>query len=137
MRVKIEGLREFRAAVDNTQSGTKKEVRLVLNEAANVVVTDSKPVVAANTGAASKSIRAASTQSKSRVRAGGAKAPYYPWLDFGGKVGKYRQVDRSYNQDGRYIYPTYRQKRDSGEFQETMLEAMEALATKHGLDVSR
>lgn len=135
MKVRIEGLRDFSRAVAAADKGLKKEIRLVLNDAVDVIVEDSKPIVAEETGAAAKSIRAMSTQTKARVRAGGARAPYYPWLDFGGRVGKYRQVSRPYSEEGRYIYPTYRSKRDSGEFQAKMLEGLEKLGDKAGLDI--
>lgn len=137
MKVKVSGLREFTRAVANVDKGLKKEIRLVLNEAVGSIVEGSKPLAPRDSGAASGSIRAMSTQTKARIRAGGAKAPYYPWLDFGGKVGKYRQVERPYNEEGRYIYPTYRNKRDSGEFQERMLEGLDRLGRQAGLDINR
>lgn len=137
MKVQVHGLREFTRSVAAANSGLKKEIRLVLNDAVDVIVTDAKPTVASNTGGAARSMRAMSTQTKARVRAGGAKAPYYPWLDFGGRVGKYRQVSRPYSEEGRYIYPTYRNKRDSGEFQEKMLEGLDRLGRRSGLEIER
>jgi hypothetical protein len=113
-----------------------RRIRLVLNDAAQLVVNEAEPVVPSLGGTAAGSIRTVSTQSKARVRAGGAKAPYYPWLDFGGRVGKYRQVHRNFIGEGRYIYPKYRRLRDSGVFQEKMISGLNELGSEAGLDMS-
>jgi len=136
MRVEIEGLREFRRAVGNVDKGLKKEIRLVLNDAADLVVKDAKPKVPQRSGKAAGSIRALSTQTMSRVAGGGARVPYYPWLDFGGNVGKGGSVKRAYSKVGRYIYPSYRRKRDSGVFQDRMLDGLNELGERAGLDMS-
>lgn len=36
---------------------------------------------------------------------GGAKYSYYPWLEFGGRVGINNSVNRQRIRSGRYIYP--------------------------------
>lgn len=135
MRVKVKGLREFSRAVAAADKGLKKEIRLALNEAADLVVSESKPVFPVLTGRAANTIRAASTQKASRVRLGGAKAPYGPWLEFGGKVGKSNSIQRRYVREGRYVYEKYRRLRDSGEFQQAMTGALVELGDKAGLEV--
>jgi hypothetical protein len=79
-------------------------------------------------------VKAASGQREARIKAGSAKAPYYPWLDFGGKVGKNRSVDRKFKPEGRYLYPTYKAKR--GEVLERVADQIFGLIEKHGLDAS-
>lgn len=135
MKVEIKGLREFKRAVGDVDRNLKKEIRLALNEAANLVVSKSKPEFPTLTGKAAASVRAASTQSAARVRAGGARAPYAPWLDFGGSVGRNNSIRRRYQREGRYIYPRYRRLRDSGQFQAKMTEALVAVGDKAGLEV--
>lgn len=135
IKVHVEGLREFTKAVDAAEKGLRKHVRLALNESVDLVIDETEPGVPTQDGTAVGSIRAVSTQSKARVRAGGARAPHYPWLDFGGRVGKFRQVHRDYTREGRYLYPTYRSLRDSGEFQDKMVEALVKLGDRAGLEV--
>lgn len=36
---------------------------------------------------------------------GGEQAPYAPWLEFGGKVGRKKTTKRPYVRKGRYLYP--------------------------------
>ncbi|WP_307962251.1 hypothetical protein [Salinispora arenicola] len=55
-----------------------------MNDAAQVVVDWARPRVSRRSGRAARSLRVASTGKAVRVRAGGARVPYYPWLDFGG-----------------------------------------------------
>lgn len=133
MRVEIKGLREFKKAVAAADPALKKEVRLALNEASNKVVESTRFVSV--TGRAATTLRAASTQRAARVRVGGSKAPYAPWLDFGGRVGRNRSIHRPYKKEGRYVYPAYRRLRDSGEFQAVMTEALVRVGDKAGLEV--
>lgn len=134
--VQIEGLSEFRKALREVDKNLPKEIRLILNEAANLVVADAKPKVPQRSGKAAGSVRAQSTQKLARVSGGGGRAPYYPWLDFGGAVGKSNSVKRPYSKVGRYIYPVYRKKRDSGVFQDRMVEGLNELGERAGLDMS-
>lgn len=43
---------------------------------------------------------------------GGEQAPYAPWLEFGGKVGRKDSVKRPYTRKGRYLYPTIAENLD-------------------------
>jgi len=80
---------------------------MAFNGAADVVVNDARPRVAKRSGRAAGTVKARSTQTASRVVGGGNKAPYYPWLDFGGRVGRMRSVVRPFLKTGRYIYDAY------------------------------
>lgn len=133
--VKIQGLKEFRKSLRETKAELPRALRLAFNASVEIVVDDAKPLVSSDTGAASGSIRAQSNQTSAKIVAGGRKAPYYPWLDFGGKVGKYRQVERAWKREGRYIYPVYRNKRDSGKFEEVLSEQLLAVANDAGLEM--
>jgi hypothetical protein len=85
-------------------------------------------------GRAAASLKPRSTQTSVRVAAGGTKAPYYPWLDFGGRVGPRKSVRRPFIGDGRYIYPALSEKHD--EFLEAMQRALIESAESAGLVVS-
>lgn len=105
--IKIEGLAKLNRSLRKISKDAPKELRLVGNYAADVVVDDAKPEVPTLTGRAQGTVKAASTRTAAQVKAGGAKAPYYPWLDFGGRVGPNRKTYRQFIKRGRMIYPAY------------------------------
>ena len=134
--IRVAGLRDFNKALKQVDADLPKETRLVLNDAADLVASGARSKVEKKTGKAARTVKAASTRTKARVKGGSKRIPYYPWLDFGGRVGRNRSIKRTYKKDGRYIYPTYRRARDSGEFVDMMAEGLTSLARKAGLDAA-
>lgn len=132
--VRIEGLREFVRGVKGIDSGLGKAVRLAFNEAADIVVTDARTRIPSRSGKAKGSVKARSTQTAARIVGGGSKAPYYPWLDFGGRVGRNHSVVRPFYKDGRYIYAAYNRRK--GEFIDAMRDGLVKVATDAGLEVT-
>ena len=131
--IKIEGLRELRSSLRKMDAGLPKTLRLAGNRAANVVVDEAKPRVPRLTGRAAASIRVASTQSSVRVRAGSKRVPYYPWLDFGGRVGPNRSVSRPFLKRGRFIWAAFGDKRDAVERE--LQDALVDVARTAGVEV--
>jgi hypothetical protein len=129
--VKIEGLRELQKALKKAEGMAPTEIRLALNEAAEFVAEKARVNVPKRSGRASASIKAQSSQRLARVKAGGAKVPYYGWLDFGGSVGRNNSVKRPFLKDGRYIYPAFYSNKD--EVQAKLVTAIDALLRKAGL----
>ncbi|GIF71911.1 HK97 gp10 family phage protein [Asanoa siamensis] len=127
--IHIVGLREFNKALKGLDSNLPKGVRLALNEAANLIIDKAVPKVPSRTGRARRSLAARSTRTTARVAGGGTKAPYYPWLDFGGTNG--RGVKRPFYKDGRYLYATYYEHQD--EFVGVMAQALNKVAEDAGL----
>lgn len=111
-----------------------KTVRVVLNGSAQLVVDRAVPKIPRRTGTAAGSLKARSSQREARIAAGGRRAPHYPWLDFGGRVGPNKSVERPFLTIGRYIYPTVRDHR--GDIQDTMATGLSDLAARAGLQVS-
>ena len=105
--IRVTGLAEFRRNLKTLDSELPKALRMAFNGAADIVVNDARPRVKRRSGRAAASVKARSTQTASRVVGGGNKAPYYPWLDFGGRVGRARSVSRPFLKNGRYIYDAY------------------------------
>lgn len=134
--IKITGLKEFNKSLKALDAELPKAVRVAMNKAAQLVVDEAKPHVPSRSGKAARSIRGQSTRTAVRVTAGGAKAPYYPWLDFGGRVGRRKQTQRAFSTDGRYLYPAYFKLRDSGEFVDIMSAALADVARSAGLEVT-
>lgn len=105
--IRVTGLREFQRSLKKLDADLPKALRIAFNGAADVVVNDARPRVAKRSGKAASTVKARSTQTASRVVGGGNKAPYYPWLDFGGRVGRAHSVTRPFLKHGRYIYDAY------------------------------
>jgi hypothetical protein len=132
--IRITGLREIQAALRQLDGESQKQLRVVLNSAAQAVVGGASRRVPTKTGAARQSIRAASGQREAKVSGGSKKVPYYGWLDFGGKVGRARSVSRPFLQSGRYIYPAYDANKDS--IGKALSQALVDLCRNVGLEVT-
>lgn len=130
--IRIEGLKEFRAKLRALDKGAPKQLRVAGNAAAGIVVDAARPTVPILKGRAKASIRAASTQSAARVRGGGARAPYLPWLEFGGRVGRRKSVKRARVKEGRYIWPGFIRRREA--VRDELRDALERAARQAGLD---
>lgn len=130
--IKIKGLRDLQATLKDLDGESQKLLRVALNDAAETVVAGSRRLVPTRSGKARASIRAASSQREARVSAGGTRAPYFPWLDFGGRVGRKRSVVRRFIPGGRYIYPTYGRNRLS--IMEDIERSVSKLISDAGLD---
>ncbi len=131
----VDGLAEFSRALRDLDSSSPRALRLALNQVADVVIGAAQPKVPTITGRAARSMRARSTRNAVRVTAGGDKAPYYPWLDFGGHVGRHGTAARAFLKEGRYLYPTYYQQRRSGEYDQVLEAQLRRVAAQAGLKV--
>ena len=134
--IKIEGLKEFNKKLKQLDAGLPKMTRLALNKVTDVTVDETKPKVANRSGAAMRSLRSSSTQTQARITAGGRRAPYYPWLDFGGRVGRNKSVNRRFKRDGRYIFPAYKRLKNSGEIESILSKALTQVANEAGFEVT-
>jgi hypothetical protein len=134
VRIDVTGIRAFTKQLKQMDAGLGKTVRITLNSAAEIVVTRTRPKIPRRTGAAAASLKVSSSQREARVAAGGRKAPYYPWLDFGGSVGPGDSVHRPFFTEGRYIYPTVRQHHE--EIQKVMATGLSDLAQSAGLVIT-
>lgn len=105
--VEVTGIRELRRALEQVEKGMGREVGQAGKRAADMLTPLIRGRVPARSGRAGGSVRAVTVQGGGGVRAGGAKAPYYPWLDFGGRVGRRHATVREFIPQGRYVYPTF------------------------------
>jgi len=86
-------------------------------------------------GRARGSVRSRSTQTFARITGGGAKAPHYPWLDFGGRVGRRGSIQRPFLTEGRYIYRSYYDLQARGEFERVMVAELLRVVRSAGIEV--
>ena len=110
--IKIDGLNEFVRNLKKLDADLPKTLRVGFNQAAQIIVDYAKPKVPRKSGKAAGSIRAQSTRTAVRVSEGGKRAPYMPWLDFGGKVGRKRSIGRPFLKEGRFLYAGLHAERD-------------------------
>jgi len=134
-RVNIVGLREFQRALRDIDKGLPKQIRLILNEATELVIVTARPHIPTKTGRAKSSLKARSSQREARVALGGGRAPWTPWLDFGGE-GKRpgRPPARPFIKQGRYLYPALEARR--ADITQKMSEGLDALGRESGLEMS-
>jgi hypothetical protein len=133
VKVEVTGLKEFNRSLKSLDSDLPKATRIALNGCADFLIAQTRPQIPRRTGRAANSLKARSTRTSVRIGVGGRQAPYYPWLDFGGRVGRAKSVHRPFYTEGRYLYPTLRKNRD--EFTKIMEGAILEVARSAGLEV--
>lgn len=131
--IAIDGLSQFVRNLKALDRETPKALRVAFNAAADIVVQGARPGIPTRSGKAKGSVKAKSTQTASRVTGGGNKAPWYPWLDFGGRVGRNRSIKRPFLSEGRYIYRSYYDNR--GKYVELLEDALIDAAHRVGIEV--
>lgn len=132
-KIAVEGLAEFNRGLRKLDSEAPKQLRIALNGAAELLVKRTRPRVPSRSGNARASMKAQSTRTSARVSVGGRKAPYFPWLDFGGRTGRNKSVVRPFYTDGRYVFVTLR---DIGpEIQRSLEDGIAQVARNAGLEV--
>jgi hypothetical protein len=134
VQIHVKGLKEFQGALRRVDRSLGPELRKALNEAAEIVAGAARPLVPHRSGDAAGSIKVGSTQRAAQIKVGGEAAPYFPWLDFGGRVGPRKTTQRPFIGRGRYIYPTLAEKRP--EVETKIDEALKRLATEAGFETT-
>lgn len=134
--IRIDGLAAFSKRLKRLDSDLPKGLRLALNEAAELVIDTAVPRMPRRTGSAQKAVSARSTRTLSRVTLGSRRRGGVPWLDFGGEGRRRgRPPAREFIRKGRYLYPAYYEKRDSGEFERLLSRALLDVARGAGIEV--
>jgi hypothetical protein len=114
--IRVDGLKQLNKSLRSLSSDAPKALRLVGNDAADLIVKTAKPKVPTGPGKgghAASSIKAASTRTAARVKAGGPKYRYFPWLDFGGRVGRRKRTVRPFLKSGRYVWKAYGEQHEN------------------------
>lgn len=132
--IQIEGLAQLNRALRRLDAEAPKGLRLAHNEAANIVVDAARPRMPRKSGRAQASVKARSTRTATRVSAGNSRAPYVPWLDYGGE-GRIagRPSKREFRKGGRYVYPAFHDNRNRVE--DALEQGLLKVVTSAGLVV--
>ncbi len=134
-KIQVTGLREFQAQLRSMDAALPRQLRLALNEAAEEIIDYAEPRFPRKTGRAAASLKARSSQRVARIALGGRRAPWAPWLDFGGEGRvRGRPPKRPFIRSGRYVYRGLEVRRDR--VTEIMSTALAQLARDAGLEVS-
>lgn len=124
VQLEVRGLVELTSALKKVDADVASNLKAAMKAIAADVVAIAQEQVIADVGAgpAASSIRPRASLRGAAVAFGGPSAPYYPWLDFGGSVGRGHKprvawsgaIKRAWkgkpNGDGRYVYPAIRQE---------------------------
>jgi hypothetical protein len=134
-KITIGGLREFQRALKDMDTALPRQLRLVLNEAAGLVVDYAQAHIEVKSGRARSSLKAQSSQREARVALGGSRAPWAPWLDFGGEGRRRgRPSARPFIREGRYVYRGLRLHHE--DITTLMADGLTELARSAGMEVS-
>jgi hypothetical protein len=101
---------DVRRAADTIAEQLPAHARLLTTQAGQLVIGWARPRVPHRSGRAASSLTLLESQGRATVRAGGSRAPWYSWLDFGGAVGRGGATVRPFVRGGRYLYPGLRAK---------------------------
>lgn len=134
-KIQIGGLAQLNRGLKAIDAEAPKQLRIALNEGAGLLVDRTRPKIPAVSGAARRSLVARSTRTSARVRVGGKRSAYFPWLDFGGEGRiKGRPSKREFIKEGRYVYPTLREIRP--EIENQLKKSITAVIRNVGLEGS-
>jgi hypothetical protein len=116
-RVEIVGLRELQKTLKRLSDSGEwtKELRDTNKRSAEIVADRAKALAPVRTGKLRSSIRARGSQREGSIAGGGARVPYFGFIDFGGTI-RFRQssrvISRPYLRGGRILYRALDERRD-------------------------
>jgi hypothetical protein len=118
LRIDVEGLAQFRAALRRVDADFARQVKVANVDAAEMVVARARANAAAQGGVAAKaarSLRAAQTAAAAKVRLGSAADPYALGAEFGGgsrpQTRQFKPWRGSGGGAGYFLYPAIRASR--------------------------
>lgn len=134
-RITTSGIKEFQKALRQMDADLPKTLRLIFNEAGQLIVDYDQAHMPSRSGRARGSVKARSTQRSGQVSIGGNRAAYVPWLDFGGEGRrKGRPAARPFIRQGRYTYVGLKIHHE--DITTIMARGLTDLARAAGLEVS-
>lgn len=132
--IKLKGLAPIVTGLKQLGSRGVKALETAGMNAAEMIVSKAKPLVPLGPGIgghARDSLRAQKGPKGPEAIGGGPRFPYYPWLDFGGRVGINRSVKRPFIREGRFIWPTY--NKHEADIEDMMRDELIDVLKKAGL----
>ena len=143
--VEIRGIRELSKAFGRMDPDLRRELKNRFRGIAEAVARRARGKVDRRSGRAASSIKGRGSNQGAAVAFGGSRAPYLPWLDFGGSTGRGHRpgvywsgsIKREWKGvpvgEGRYVYPAISEER--GDTQRVAEEAVRLVAQRAGFEV--
>lgn len=133
-RIEVEGVERVLGNLRRFSSSTPDAAREAGEAAASTIARDARSRVP--TGASTGGHAASSVRSQGpTVIGGGSRFPYYPWIDFGGRVGRGNMTFRPFIRSGRYIWRSFAEHR--GALDRQMVDSLVWAGRRSGLEVDR
>lgn len=131
-RIEVTGIADLQKALRQIDKDLPKELAAGLAEAAEIVAGAARQKMPSRSGRAVASVKVRKQQRGASLALGGTRAPYAPWLDFGGSVGRHKSIHRPVVRGGRYVYPALREH--DAEVRAKVDEVLERMAKLAGFD---
>lgn len=160
IKLAMPGLKPLATALGSVAPEAKRQFTADLKGIGKIVQAETQADMPRVTGKARRSVRVKVVMRKGfegvEISEGGSVAPWAPWLDFGGSVGRGRKttarvtigggrvrverggsrgsgaVVRPYIKEGRYLYPAYYRRYD--DMVKATLEAVRKATASAGLE---
>ncbi len=110
-QVVVSGIADVQRALRAVSADFPKELRKANLAAAEKVRDTARSRAPRLTGRLAQSIASRADQRSASVKGGGARVPYFGFIDFGGSVGRNNSVTRPFIRKGRIIYPAIDERR--------------------------
>jgi hypothetical protein len=145
-KVEVRGIRELGSAFRKVDRELGDELKIRFTAVAQRIVSAAQQRMPHVSGKAAESVKARGRQSGASIAFGGQAAPYMPWLDFGGSVGRGHVPGKAWSGAikrewlgrprgmGRYVYPAISEAKD--ETAKAVEYAVSGVARRAGFDVS-
>ncbi len=139
--IRVSGIREAARAFRSVDREIPKGLRAEFLPIAERVAAGARARMPHVSGRAQASVRPRASQRGAAIAFGGNAAPYLPWLDFGGSVGRGKvagrpwsgSVKRDMPRGGRYVYPTIEDQRS--DIEQAAESAVVNVARANGFEV--
>lgn len=111
--IRVVGLKEFHKRLRETDRDLGRQLTKVNKYVAGMLADATRPALPEASGALRRSLRPGATGKTARVTMGGARAPYAPWIEFGGTIApRGTPIKRERVPSGRYLYRALAEHRD-------------------------
>lgn len=132
-RVTVTGLRDLSKAFKALDTDAVDAMKAALKAIAEGVAADVRSRVPRRSGRMAGSYVPRGSVKGASIAFAGTRAPYAPWIEFGGSVGKARSVRRPVVKGGRYLYPAIDD--NMADVEQKVADAISDLTSKYGFRV--
>lgn len=132
--IRVDGLKELNIALRKVDRDAPRELASELSGISTHVMNRARPKVPRISGDAAASIKVRKKAKGSMLAIGGARAPYMPWLNFGGSVGRSKSIHRPMVKPDYFIYRTLSEEKST--IDRMLNSALERMGRRAGFEVT-